>query len=186
MSSSRKPRKQYRPRVIDAAATFNAIEGASKLPQRQVTQAVAGMHTSLMHLQCHRAPELQVRVMGDMLNVSEQLADLGICSDDGSRAIITAAQITIATLCERHAATNSWAMRAEGIDTLRQAIDRHHIQLQHCSRREYEAALDAVARIVSQALAGNAGQRVIVIGHMDGTHGDWRTHRPATGETVSP
>ncbi len=31
----------------------------------------------------------------------------------------------------------------------------------------------------------DAARRVIVIGHIDGKQGDWRTHQPATGEPVS-
>lgn len=185
MSKSKKPRKAYRPRPVNAAATFTAIQGACKLDQAEVSKAVDGVAAALLNLQRGIEPDFQTRVLGDMLNVAEQLAELGICSDAESREVITQAQATIAGLCEQHAAIGSWTLRAADLGRLREAIFRHRIQLEHCSLREYEAALDAVVRIVSQALAGNAARRVIVIGHIDGKQGDWRTHQPATGEPVS-
>ena len=178
MGTNKKPRKAYRPRPVDPGATIVAMCSAAKLPQDKVRKALAGIEGALLDLQRGIEPEFKLRVLSDMLNVAEQLARLGICSDEESCQVIGEGQLTVARLCEQHAATGSWTMRAADIAALREAMIRHCIQLQHCSHREYESSLDAVERIVSQALAGNAGHKTIVIGHIDGSK-PWRLGKTA-------
>lgn len=166
MSANKRPRKKYRPRVIDLAATANAIEGASLLAPAQVAQAIAGLHASLLDFQRGIEPVWHLRVLSDMCNVAEQLIERGICTDAESRSIVSDAQTCIARLCEQHAESGSWTARAGELATLRDAVERHGIQLQHACMSEYQAAIAAVVRIVSQALAGNAGRSVVNVGHI--------------------
>jgi hypothetical protein len=103
------------------------------------------------------------RSIADAMNVAEALADIGICSDEASRFLIAEAQAVLSGVFQRHQARGSWTLYAPEIQALAEAVERHLLQLEFCSMREYQQAVRTVKNKVSQALAGNAGPGVHVI-----------------------
>lgn len=165
---SRTTRKKYRPRPTYLNAVAIAIERASKLPPASVSAAIAGVREAFHRLKVSDDPDQAWRVLADACNVAEQLAALGICSDELSVDVIETAQHALAAVLERQTATGSWAMRATEIQAIDAAIERHQIQLGFCSHREYEAALQKVRNVVAGALSGSITPRARIVGDLGG------------------
>lgn len=154
MARSKPPRKAYRPGYVDLMAHDTAAALATKLNGQQrhalgtpVTAALDGlrMGTGGWPAWCNLA---------DGMNVAEQLAHRGICSDRLPE--ILAAQAALHELHTRQATRASWTLRAAELAALHTGVDFHLIQLQHCTQGEMRDAITAVQRRVAQALAGNA------------------------------
>lgn len=99
----------------------------------------------------------------DLLNIAEQLCELGICSDDDSRDRVAAGQKALTDLYIRHRGSRSWTCKGAELLALREALWLHKVQLQHCSLSEYERAEKRVRDRSRAALHGNvrAGAQVL-------------------------
>lgn len=155
--------KRYIPKPVHLNAVERAITGAAKLDAGQVatlrtvlTQAFTAFgqgHDCAAHWRC----------MADALNVAEQLAELGICCDAGSRERIHEAQAVLSAVADRHATAGSWTLRSVERAALDNGLWMHGVQLEHCCYREYEHAVARSRRIAEQALAGNVAPGVRVV-----------------------
>lgn len=96
------------------------------------------------------------RTLADALNTAEQLARIGIASDDASRERIADAQRVLADVHRRHAQRGSWTLHGPELQALDDGLWVHRVQLQHCSLGEFDRARHDVAERVRQARAGNA------------------------------
>jgi hypothetical protein len=106
------------------------------------------------------------RLLADAINVATALAEAGICSDAESVALFDGGHEALGAVADRQLAGGSWTLRAAEIAALDAAIERHAIQLDHCSRGEWEAAREKVRRRTEQALHGNAAPGVAVYGRV--------------------
>lgn len=103
------------------------------------------------------------RAMVDALNIACALAELGICSDEPSKERIAKGEAVLAAVATRKAAGGSWTLYPQEIRELDDALWLYGVQLDYCSRGEFEKAQKIVKDRVSQALAGNAPRGVTVI-----------------------
>jgi hypothetical protein len=159
-----RPRRTPRqPRPVHLNTIERAIEGARKLPEAAVEALKIALDSTLTEfgqgIDC--APRWCC--MADAMNVAEALAQIGICSDDNSKAIIHGGHQVLADVQQRRTAGGSWTLRGIERKTLDEAIWMHGVQLDHCSRREYEQAVQTVRARCSQARAGNAPTGSVVI-----------------------
>ncbi len=151
-------------RPVYINAIERAIAGSRKLPVEDRTRAQQAVGDALINFQRQQEPEFHWRSCADALNVAEALADEGIASDADSRGRIHDAQEVLSQVWMRHAAGGSWTMRGREIAALDDGLFIHRVQLDHCSMREYERAIESVRRKTQQALAGNAGPGTVVFG----------------------
>lgn len=156
-------KKPRQPRAILANAAALAIELASKLSQAEQAQFKDIIANAFAGLRGGIEPAAQWCVMADALNVAEQLALIGICSDSASRERITAGQLALAALHTRHAQRASWTLYPAEITTLDDAAWIARVQIEHCSKGEFERAVNSTRNKVSQARAGNGPRGAIVI-----------------------
>ena len=168
MGATKKPRKAYRPKPVHYNQVQRSAEAAALIPRSEVARVMAGVREAFEAFRRCEQPGFYWRSMADALNLAESLANEGICSDSDSLGIIAGGQSALASVAERHVAVGSWALRAEEMAALSDALDRHELQLQFASMGEYERAIERTKRRISQALAGNAGAAVIVLGDIGG------------------
>lgn len=156
--------KRYQPKVVALNAIERAINGVRKLSTEDQTAIKRDMDTALREFGCGRDCASHWLTMADSLNVAEQLAARGICSDAASQERIQAGQAALVTVNDRHATTGSWTLYAAERTALDDALWLHGVQVEHCSLSEYAAAVQAVRQRVQQAIAGNAprGARVLL------------------------
>ncbi len=169
MSKSKKPRKAYRPRPVHLNSITRAIEGAALLDPREVAKAVAGVDNAFDLFRQAVDPVQHWRVMADALNVAETMSDIGICSDAASLQLILDGQGVLARVAEQRAACGSWALRAADMATLREALDRHHLQLQFISGAEYERAIAQTRARVEAARRGQGKRPILAVGELGAT-----------------
>ena len=154
MGATRKPRKAYRPGHVDLLAHDTAAALATKLNGEQRQALGQPASTALDGLRTATGGWPAWCNLADALNVAEQLAEMGICSD--RKTEIAAGQAALHELHTRQAERNTWTLRAAELAALQTAVEFHRIQLDHCSQGEMRAAIETVKRRVQQALAGNA------------------------------
>lgn len=141
-----------------------AMMGAAKLPASD-TNAIRAIYAGAAGgLRFGRGDGARHwRSLADAFNVAEGLADVGICSDKGSRARIAAAHHALGELHERHQRTGSWTCRAAELSAFDDALWLHGAQLGFCSLSEFERAVRLVRDRTQQALCGNVARGVQVL-----------------------
>lgn len=152
-----------RAKPINLNPVAHAIEGAAKLPTAQVTSVQHAMLQTLADFRSGQRCAHAWPVMVDALNIAENLSQLGIASDDDSRQRITAGMDVLANVLDRHTTRGSWTLYPAELTALDDAIWTHNVQMAHCSRLEYDKAVQMTQRRAEQALAGNAGAGVRVL-----------------------
>ena len=160
MGNTRKPRKRYTQRRVEHDVVELAIAMATKLRPGQRASFRQPLRAALDGLRTGRGGWPAWNNMADAMNVGEQLALRGICSDRLPE--ILAAQEALHHIQRRQAERGSWTLRAAELTALRIGRFFHFVQIKHCSQGEMEHSIEAVQRRVSQALAGNAGRDAIV------------------------
>jgi len=159
---SRRARQRPNRRVILNPIQV-AIANASRLEARDRANLSAIMADALDKFRRGIDCPDHWRSMADALNMAENLAGIGIASDEASRQRIQAGQRVLADVAQRAFHTDSWTLRSPELQALDDALWIHRIQLEHCSLGEYERAERATVNRVSQARAGNAPAGAIVI-----------------------
>lgn len=155
--------KKRHPRPVYVNAVQRAIESARKLPAADAASLKAIVSQAFDQLKLGIECKDNWRNIADALNIAEALSELGICSDPDSRGMISAGHHVLGVLVDRHNTRGSWAMRADEMQALDDALFLHRAQLDFCSLGEYERANRRVAERTRQALRGNAGPGVQVV-----------------------
>ena len=151
-----------RPRLVNPVAL--AIELAGKLDAADQARLKAIVATAFAHLRSGTEPAAQWCVLADALNIAEQLALLGICSDEASCDRIDAGQAALVNVHQRHAKGGTYTLYPREINALHDATWLAGVQLEHCSKGEFERAHANTVNRVRAALAGNAPRGAIVLG----------------------
>jgi len=160
MPKPRKPRKAYRPRRISLDPVEEAVAGAGKMPAHQRVAFVRLLQQAVDGLRDGSGGAAAWCQLADGLNVAEQLALAGICSDRLGEVL--AAQEALSALHERQLHQHTYTLRASELAALREGVLFAQIQLEFVSQTEFIAARDKVVRKVQAALAGNASPKTIV------------------------
>lgn len=160
MGATRKPRKRYVPKRVETDPVEAAIAQAGLLSPGQRQELGGPVQRAFERARQGTGGWPAWCELADGLNVAEQLALRGICSDRMPE--IMAGQRALQSLHHRHEERNTWTLRAEEITALQTGVDFHLIQLAHCTQGELRDAIFAVQRRVSQALAGNASPSALV------------------------
>lgn len=109
--------------------------------------------------------------LADACNVGEQLCNLGICSDDDSRARIAGGHQVLGDVMQRFNDRKSWTLYAEEIEAMREALWLHDVQLGFCTLAEYGKAVQAVINRTKAARAGNLARGTVVYQMPEHTNG---------------
>ena len=160
MGRTAKPRRAYRPRVIDGNPITLAMSRAAALEDSQRRDLITPVRSALAALRTGTGGMDAWCTLADAANVAEQLCALGIASD--RLATIDAAQAALAELHARHAQRGNWTLRAAELLALEEAVVIHGIQLRFASQGEVAEAIKTVQRRVAAALAGNASPKARV------------------------
>lgn len=166
MSKSKKPRKAYRPRPVHLNNITRVLENVALLDRHEIAKATAGVDQAFDLFRQAVEPAHHWRVMADALNVAETMSDGGICSDAASLQLILDGQDVLARVAEQRAACGSWALRAADMQTLRDALDRHHLQLTFISVSEYERAIASTRARVEAARNGQGSRGIVAVGDL--------------------
>ena len=141
MAKPKPPRKKYRPRAASILSPWQAITNASRIPPEEAGRCAQVMWTAFDQLKRGSEPATQIDILADVLNIAEQLADIGICSDDTSKQLIQWAQLSMVEVTQRMHDTGSCTLRSQEIRVIDEALQRYVIQLNHTSHGEYQEAL---------------------------------------------
>lgn len=144
-------------------ALQRAIESSQKLPQLHIDNLKGIMRQALNMLHEGKGNQEDFRNLVDAFNTGEQLAELGICSNDECRVMLQNGQSSLLGIYERHQAKNEWSLIADDIWPLNEAIFIHGVQLGFVSLGEYTLAQKMIREKSRQAIRGNkpAGVRVL-------------------------
>lgn len=133
-------------------ATLNTAQQVELLsPYREAVRA----------LQFGQFSEFHFRMLADCFNVAEALANppFNLANDHADK--FRSALAVLGDLAGQYSACKSWTPRAAQLQTVKDALEIHEIQLAHVAQAEL---LDAAARVVRRAraaLAGNCGCTVV-------------------------
>jgi hypothetical protein len=157
-------RSSYRPKPVYLNAFERACQRAAVLEPVDRDNLKAIVRTARDAFLRGDDPRGNWKALADCFNTAEALCEARICSDEESVSLIDGAHEVLGDVWARQNAGGSWTLRAAEIAALDAAIERHLIQLDHCSLGEFEAAREKVRRRTVQALNGNAAPGVVVYG----------------------
>jgi hypothetical protein len=140
-----------------------AMEGSRLLPKEAREGLQKIITDSLAEYRAGRDCRAQWANMADALNVAEALSEIGICADETSRERIAAAQAAMSVAWLRATDKGTWALRSTEYKALDEGLWMARVQLDHCSRSEYERATIVVRNRSRGALAGNVAPGTIVL-----------------------
>jgi hypothetical protein len=157
-----KPAKFSRRVILNPIAV--AMEGSRLLPKEAREGLQKIIADSLADFRAARDCRAQWANMADALNIAEGLADVGICADQTSRERIVGAQAVLSAVWKQAEQLGTWSLRAAEFQALDDGLWLARVQLDHCSRREYERATEAVRVRTVRALSGNAAPGTVIVG----------------------
>ena len=159
-------RSKYRPKPVYLNAFERARQRASTLEPADRENLKAIVRNARDAFLRGQDPKGHWKALADGINTATWLAYDHICSDEESVEAIQAGHDALGAVAARCTAGGSWTMRAAEIAALDAAIERHMIQLDHCTLGEFEQAREKVRRHTEQALHGNAAPGVAVYGRV--------------------
>lgn len=163
MPKSNKPRKRYRPHLVNGAAHLRAMDAVTKLTDDEIEQGASAAEAAFDALDIGIEPPFHWAVIVDAMNVAEQLAEERICSDEASRQTIDDAQKALARLHRQNQVLGSWALWDDDRKALAAGLELHRLQLSLCAYSEYRRAIDTVVRRMKAARGGNAGHGTTIL-----------------------
>ena len=162
-SKSGRPRKAYRPRAVDPHAHLRAITYTRRIDAADAARQVALLNDALAaFMRGHDCPQ-HWRSLADCANVAESLSLLGIGSNAEADRIVHEAQVALSAVATRRQQRGSWTLYAAEIDALQWLLALHKAQLEAADYFEFDRALAATKRRISQAVAGNAPAGAVIV-----------------------
>jgi len=146
------PRKP-RPVILDTMGY--AKESTSELDIRNRILVLGTAQGALLALKTARDSQNAWRGLVDAFNVSEALVGQKVGENPEIRALISQAQAAMAELLEQAQATGSWTLRPHWLRAIEAGLDVFVAQVELCTFRQYNDALEKVKRVTSGALAGS-------------------------------
>jgi hypothetical protein len=139
-----------------------AMDGAARLSQQQIAAALQSASRAVGLLQFGGFGADHWRALADAFNVAEALAGLNIANDHADK--FQAAQDALAFIHARYKFRSTWGAQGPELQAIKDALEIHTIQLRYASQSELDRAVNTVRQRCSQAVAGNAGPGVRVLG----------------------
>lgn len=151
MGQTKKPRKAYRPRVINRAAHIITVMCVAWLNDAEIQHRTRIINAAVDAC-CRGAGEpTHWRALFDAVNILDALGELGIASVDGVHAVMS----TIEAIMDRRRDTGSPALKAEERQALRDLGDAYLGALPHLTNADLMRAEELVAVTIRRALAGS-------------------------------
>ncbi len=164
MSRSTRPRKAYRPRPAHLNAVQTTLNRVGKLTPNDLAAHLAQQKHALAEFPKGVNCQAHWLTLVDAVNMAETMAGQGLCSGPEAAAVLQAAQRALSDVCLRHEQRGTWTLYPAELDALRWMLRLHHVQLTECGYGEFDRAVVTTQRRISQAVAGNAGPGVILVG----------------------
>lgn len=154
MGTNKKPRKAYRPRVINRAAHIITVMGVAWLDDAEIAHRTRIVNAAVDAC-CRGAGEpTHWRALFDAVNILDALGELGIASVTGVHAVMS----TIEAIMDRRRDTGSPALNADERQALRELGDAYLGALPHLTNADLMRAEELVAVTIKRALAAPAGR----------------------------
>jgi hypothetical protein len=103
------------------------------------------------------------RDLCDTCNVGQVLAKPPYNLANDHVDLFLAAERVLFELNDQYTAKRTWTPRAAQLQTLKDALEIHDIQLRYVSQHELKAAADEVCRVCAEALRGNGAKNVSIV-----------------------
>lgn len=137
MKHKRRSRKyKKREQLVDPVSW--AIAGAHQFPAATVAGMIEPITQALNRLAFATADRDDWNLLASAFNISEALADVGICAD--LMPDVEAGMAVLHTIALDHFATGTWRLSAEHTRTLGEAVETHRIQISLCTQGEHSRA----------------------------------------------
>lgn len=161
MSSTSRNRRAQRAAKHTAANPIElAMWGASRITDAERKALTDEATTVFSTLRTGNGSVRAWQLMADVCNLAEAVITVGIGLNLGPS--VEGAQDALRDLMHRVHAGRGWTLYPAEIKALEEVIDVYDAQLQICSHREFQRAVEMVRRQVAGALAGNTGGRHVV------------------------
>lgn len=156
---------QFQKPAMDLMAM--AKQNVATLTPAQQAELLAPYREAAQALQFGKFSEFHFRMLADCFNVAETLAKppFNLANDHADK--FKGALAVLGDLAGQYSARKSWTPRAAQLQTIKDALEIHEIQLAHVAQAEL---LDAAARVVRRArgaLAGSGGYTVVDLKRSD-------------------
>ena len=159
MAQSKKPRKKYRPRVINTKAHVMAILGSAWLDDAEITYRT-GMLTTAVDAACEgRGTPENWKVIFDCVNLIDAMGQLRLATVTGIYDIMRVIDVAI----ERRKATGTGALRADERKALRDLCEAYCSAIPNLTNSDLMRAEDLVAVTMRRALAGWAPPGTVIV-----------------------
>lgn len=148
-----KKRSAYRPKPIKTDPMRAALARQCVLTDDERLIVMREARPALERIRLGTFDRQDWAYLADAANVGEALANIGICSDAPSVALLQDMQQALKAIAER-ANGGKWVARGPELVALKDGLDRHEIQLEFCSLHELRRAVAMVEANVRAARAG--------------------------------
>lgn len=155
-------RKAYKPKPITMDPFRRALARQAVLTGDEKGVVMREARPAFDRLRQGIADKQDWSYLADAANVGEALANLGICSDAESRALMEAMQLALKDIAERVNARGTWTTKASEQVAILAGLDRHQIQLDYCSLNELRLAVSAVEKDARAAREGRKTSVTII------------------------
>lgn len=156
MSRTKRPRKAYRPRTVQADPVSWAVAGVHTLPTQSQRDVLAVAETGFDKLRQGVAAREDWNLVCQALNTAEALCDLHI--GDNLKLAILDGQGALLAIGKRMMKNGRTACYAGELAAIREAIDLHAVQLKLCTQAEYSRALKKVKNLINGGAADDVAR----------------------------
>ncbi len=162
MGNTRKPRKAYRPRPVNAMATLMAMQGACLLSADDRLGWQEELHAALTAVRTGVAQREQWASLFDAINLVEELCRMGLAKDTAD--VVPSAQAAVCAILDRLQATGGRSARAAELQALRELVCAFAdlmAGITHKERFDAEARVaERVRRVLRQKPVAGADVRI--------------------------
>lgn len=155
-------RKAYRPKPVTVNPMRKALAAKAVLTKGEQDLVLKQARASFEALRQGRANRQDWAYLADVGNVGEALAEIGICSDVESMALLQGLKAALKDLAQRINERGIWTARGQELHAIEAGLERHEIQMTYCSLAELRRAMGMVEKNVRAARAGR--MEVVTVG----------------------
>ncbi len=159
MARNKRPRKPYRPRMVDVDVVHNTIARACAMPAPRQDTLYLPAFAALANFADGNGNRAAWCDMADCMNVAEALCELRVLTAHVD--MFQAAQAALHSIFQR-GGSPAWTITDAEAAAVRDALWFYRAQLIYCTQGEMANAIELVKRRKHQALQGNASPDAIV------------------------
>ena len=140
----KKPRKQYRPKPVNALCWSRLLRGQETLPKDEVRRIVHQYHTAAASIVKGKGEHADLVSIGQAMNLALMLSELGYGKECIS--VIKQGQEAVIRMAERYHSGLSIGFDGEGLKAVNEALGYLDQQIEVATINEIEAANNEVER----------------------------------------